>query len=455
MLKTDFSRRSFLKKMGKTAAVSSLFLQSDSNNKASGTTSSFSEQSEMSQNRLVHLSGNDVIKIALLGCGPRGSGAAVDALTVDSNTQLIAMGDLQPHRISNNRSVMTEMFGKERITVSEETSFIGFDACHKICQTEADVVIIALPTYFHPHYMKRCLEAGKHVFCEKTHAVDSRGVRMVLESQQLAREKGLALVSGLCWRYDSGAIETMKRVHDGAIGEIVALQETCNCGGLRCLPRLDNQDELSYQIQDWFDFFWLSCDLPGLNLVHHLDKASWAMKEEHPIRCWGMGGRQTRIGKSYGDVWDHHAVVFEYANGVRLHAFCRQQDGTTPEVSDRYFGSKGYCDLLSYKIFGEQAWTLNQPPSDRFKLEHLAMLNSIRNGTPINNGLYMAQSSLMGIMTTWACYTGQMIDWDEAMNNNVILGPENPDSLLTNPVSPVCPDEDGNYPQPVPGITRF
>jgi hypothetical protein len=190
-----------------------------------------------------------------------------------------------------------------------------------------DVVLLALPTFFHPQYLKACVDAGKHVFCEKIHAVDAPGVRLVLEAGEAARAQGLSIVSGLAWRYDTGAVETMKRVHDGAIGQIVSIEETCNTGSLRSRPRQPGWTEMQYQIQDWYNFFWLSCDLPGLNAVHNLDKAAWAMHDQPPLRCWGMGGRQTRVGPQYGDAWDHHTTVFEYSDGTRLHSYCRQQDG--------------------------------------------------------------------------------------------------------------------------------
>ena len=407
----------------------------------------------------VHASGSDILKVGLIGCGGRGLGAAVDALNADPQTELYAVADIFPTRMNEGVALLREWFGP-RVTATPDRCFVGFDAYKKLIATEVDVVLIAAPTYFHPHYLKASIEAGKHTFCEKIHAVDSPGVRMVLAATALAKEKGLSVVSGLAWRYDTGAIETMKRVHDGEIGEIVSLEETCNTGSLRSRERTPDQTEMEHQIDNWFNFTWLAADLPGLNLVHHLDKASWAMKEEVPISCWGTGGRQTRLGPLHGQAWDHHATVFEYANGVRLHAYCRQQNGTYSDVSDRYYGTKGMCDLLAYqlsKMDGNRTslWKFPGGPSNRFQLEQEALLKSVRSGNPINNGQYMAHSSLMGIMATWASYTGNVITWADAMNSDYHIGPVSPDEITRDTIPPVVPDANGEYPDFVPGITQF
>ncbi|MCL2743083.1 MAG: Gfo/Idh/MocA family oxidoreductase [Planctomycetaceae bacterium] len=406
----------------------------------------------------VHAAGSDVLKIGLIGCGGRGYGAVLDALSIDPQTELYAVADVFTGRLQGVAGIR-ERFGA-RVTVTPERSFEGFDAYKKLLAAEVDVVLIAAPTYFHPYYLMASIEAGKHTFCEKTHAVDSPGVRMVLKAAALAKEKNLSVVSGLAWRYDTGAVETMKRVHDGEIGEIISLEETCNTGGLRCRKREPGQTEMQYQINDWYNFTWLSADLPGLNLVHHVDKASWAMKDETPIACWGMGGRQTRISPDDGQVWDHHAVIFEYANGVRLHAYCRQQNGTGADVSDRYYGTKGMCDLMKYRLnkmdkVRTPIWKFSGQPTSRFQMEQKALMDSIRTGNPINNGQYMAHSSLMGIMAMWACYTGVPLTWNDAMNSEYHIGPPSPDAITWDMVPPVVPDADGNYPGFTPGVTKF
>lgn len=400
--------------------------------------------------RAVHARGSEIIKIGLVGCGGRGTGAAADALRADPQTKLVAMGDLFRDRLESSRRQLQMLFG-DRVDTPEERAFLGFDAYRHVIEC-SDVVLLALPTFFHPHYLKAAVEAGRHVFCEKIHAVDAPGVRMVLEAAELAKKKGLSIVSGLAWRYHTGVQETMKRVHDGAIGQIVAIEEICNTGSLRSVPRRPEWTEMEYQLRDWYNFFWLACDLPGLNMVHNLDKAAWAMHDEPPLRCWGMGGRQVRVGPQYGDAWDHFAAVFEYANGVKLFAYCRQQDGTATEISDRFYGTEGRCDLLRNRIEGKVKWQYQGPPCNRFEAEQVALLQSIRSGKPINNGLYMARSSLMAIMMTWAGYTGQVITWEQAIASNRVIAPER---LALDADPPTKPDAQGNYPMPTPGITRF
>ena len=400
--------------------------------------------------RSVHAAGSDVLKVGLVGCGGRGAGAAANALTADPHARLVALADVFPE---NLRATRENLKGEKprQTAVSDDHCFTGFDGYKGVIEC-SDVVLLALPTFFHPPYLKACVDAGKHVFCEKTHAVDAPGVRLVLEAAELARKKGLSIVSGLAWRYDTGVLETMKRVHDGAIGRIVAIEENCNTGSLRSRTRQPGWTEVQYQIQDWYNFFWLSCDLPGLNLVHDLDKGSWAMRDEPPVRCWGMGGRQTRVGPQYGDAWDHFSIEYEYADGTRMYAYCRQQDGCVSDVSDRFYGTKGRCDLLQNRIEGETKWHYPGPACNRFDLEHVALFSAIRSGKPINNGLTMARSSLLAIMATWACYTGEVIGWEQAMKSNHVVAPK---TLAFDADPPTRPDAKGNYPMPVPGITKF
>jgi myo-inositol 2-dehydrogenase / D-chiro-inositol 1-dehydrogenase len=338
---------------------------------------------DLALGRSAHAAGSDVLRIGLVGCGGRGAGAAVNALNADPNTRLVAMADIFPENIQTSRDHIQRLYG-DRVAVPEDHCFSGFEGYQNLIASGVDVVLLALPTFFHPQYLKACVDAGKHVFCEKIHAVDAPGVRLVLQSGEIARAKGLSIVSGLAWRYDTGALETMKRVHDGAIGEIFSIEETCNTGSLRSRPRQPGWTEMQYQLQDWYNFFWLSCDLPGLNAVHNLDKAAWAMHDQPPLCCWGMGGRQTRVGPQYGDAWDHHTTVFEYANGTRLHSYCRQQDGCVTDISDRFYGTKGRCDLLRYQIDGQTTWRYEGRPSNRFDLEHVALFSAIRSGRSVD-----------------------------------------------------------------------
>ena len=405
----------------------------------------------LAMTRNVHAAGSDILKVGMIGCGRRGTGAAVNALNADPNTRLTAMADLFPENIKVSRQNIKNLKG-DQVTVADDHCFTGFDSYKKVIESGVDVVLIALPTYFHPAYVKACVDAGKHVFCEKIHAVDAPGVRTVLAAGEIAKQKNLSIVSGLAWRYDTGAVETMKRVHDGAIGRIVSIEETCNTNSLPCRARQPGWTEMQYQIQDWFNFSWLGCDLPALNLVHNLDKAVWAMHEEPPLSCWGTGGLQARVGPQYGDVWDHHSTVFQYASGVRLYAYCRQQDGCPWDISDRLYGTKGMCDLLNYTITGENPWRYGKPASNRFDLEHVALFSAIRSGKPLNNSLYMARSSMLAIMCTWASYSGQTITWEQAMKSEYTVVPK---TLALDAEPPTKPDAKGKYPIPMPGMTKF
>jgi predicted dehydrogenase len=425
------SRREFLGTSLRSAAVGSL--------------------ASMATARPVHAAGSDILKVGLIGCGPRGTGAAVNALNADPNARLTAVADVFPELIEPSCKEI-EKHKDKQVTVAKDHCFSGFDGYRQLIASDVDVVLIALPTYFHPHCLQACIDAGKHVFCEKTHAVDALGVQTVLAAGREAERKGLSVVSGLAWRYHTGVRETMKRVHDGAIGELVSIVEICNTGALRSRPRQPGWTEMEYQIRDWFNFFWLSCDLPGLNLVHNLDKAAWALHEEPPLRAWGMGGQQTRVGPRYGDAWDHHAVEYEYANGVRLHAYCRQQDGCPPDISDHIYGTKGRCDLLRCRIEGETNWRYDGPDCNRFDLEHVALFSAIRRGQPVNNSLYMARSSMLAVMATWAAYSGQVIGWEEALRSKFRVTPER-HALDADP--PTKPNSEGRYPMPVPGASKF
>lgn len=401
--------------------------------------------------RSAHAAGSALLRVGLVGCGGRGTGAAVNALNAGKDVRLTALADVFPERVQASLKNLRNL-KPDQVAVADDHCFVGFDGCQKLLTSGVDVVLLALPTFFHPGYLKACIDAGKHVFCEKIHAVDSPGVRLVLAAAEEAKRKGLSIVSGLAWRYHTGVRETMSRLHDGAIGEITAIEEICNTGSLRCRHRRPEWTEMEYQLQDWYNFFWLAGDLPGLNLVHNLDKAAWALHEEPPLRVWAMGGRQTRNGPQFGDAWDHHAAVFEYASGTRLFAYCRQQDGCTTAISDRFLGTKGRCDLLRCQIDGQTKWRYPGPECNRFDLEHVALFNAIRSGQPINNGLYMARSSLLAIMMTWACYTGQVITWDQAMNSNYVVAPK---VLALNAEPPTMPDAKGNYRMSTPGVTKF
>jgi predicted dehydrogenase len=273
------------------------------------------------------------------------------------------------------------------------------------------------------------VRAGKHIFAEKPVAVDAPGIRTVLVACREAQRRNLALVSGLCWRYHEGMRETFRRVHDGVIGDIVTLQCVYNTGELWHRDRQPGWSDMEWQMRNWLYFTWLSGDHIVEQHVHSIDKMAWAMKDTYPERAVGLGGRQVRTGAEFGHIFDHHAVVFEYANGVKVFSSCRQQAGCANEVRDYIVGTNGRCDVMGFTLTrhnGQVIWRYPQAQArqqDMYQNEHNALFASIRNGRPINDGGWMTKSSLMAILGRMATYTGQVITWQQAITSRENLTP--------------------------------
>lgn len=401
----------------------------------------------------VHAAGSDVIRVGLIGCGSprggRGRGAAENCLSTGPNVKLIAMADVFKDHLDFTREFLQKRHGTEKVDVPQDRCFVGFDAYQKLLDLkEIDLVLLAAPPGFRPQHLKAAVAAGKHIFAEKPVAVDGPGVRSVLESCTEAKKKNLSLVSGLCWRYDTGKRETFKQIHDGAVGDIVTLQCTYNTGGLWMVPRQPEMSDMEWQLRNWLYFTWLSGDHNVEQHIHSLDKMAWAMKDEYPVKAVGLGGRQIRTGPEYGHIFDHHSVVYEYANGVKLFANCRQQPGCANDVTDYIFGTKGTCDVMKHLIKGEKTWKYSREQSNKdrsmYQVEHDELIASIRDGKPIHNGDYMTKSTLMAIMGRMATYTGQEITWEKALNSKENLMP--------------AKLEMGSLPVPAvakPGVTKF
>jgi len=401
--------------------------------------------------RTAHAAGSDVLRVGLVGCGGRGTGAARQALAADKNAKLVAMADAFEDRLQGSLNSLKA--AGEQVDVKPEKCFVGFDGYQKLIDSGVDVVLLCTTPHFRPMQLKACIDAGKHVFCEKPVAVDAPGIRSVLATAEEAKKKNLSIVSGLCWRYHNGVRETMKRVLDGAIGDILGIQETYLTGGLWTKPRLEGETEMHYQMRNWYNFTWLSGDHNTEQHVHSLDKASWAMGDEPPVRCWGLGGRQSRDRNPlYGNIFDHHAVVYEYANGVKVSAYCRQQKGCYGDTSDQFVGTKGRADILRHRIEGENKWRFRGNGGNMYQIEHNELFAAIRDGKPINNGRFMAISTMLAIMGRMATYTGQLITWEQAMASKEDLSPSSYDWDAT---PPIVPDENGQYPIAQPGITKF
>jgi predicted dehydrogenase len=375
----------------------------------------------------VHAAGSDVLKVGLVGCGGRGTGAAAQALNADSHVKLWAMGDAFADQVQSSLNTLRkDNIVREKIDVAPERCFSGFDAYQQVIASGIDVVLLATPPHFRPMHFKAAVDAGKHCFVEKPVAVDAPGVRAVLAASAEAKAKNLAVVSGLCWRYHHGKRETMKRVHDGLIGDIVAMQCTYNTHGLWHKKRDPKWSDMEYQVRNWLYYTWLSGDHNVEQHIHSLDKMAWAMRDEYPVRAHGVGGRQARTDPKYGNIYDHHAVVYEFKNGVKCFSCCRQQDGTKLiDVTDYIMGTKGTADVMKHQITGAHPWRQGKSDEtdDMYQNEHSELFASIRAGKPINNGDYMAKSTLMAIMGRMATYTSELITWEMALNSKENLSP--------------------------------
>lgn len=373
--------------------------------------------------RSVHAAGSDILKVGLIGCGGRGNGAAVNAMNAEDNVRLTAMADVFPDRLADARKVLQgQLQGK--YTVDDDHAFHGFDAYKKVIDSGVDVVLLCEPPHFRPAHLRAAIEAGKHVFCEKPVAVDATGVRSVLETTEMARQKDLSIVSGLCWRYDYGVKETIKRIQDGAIGDITGIQENYLTGTLWHRGRQPEWSEMEYQMRNWYYFTWLSGDHIVEQHIHSLDKALWLMGDKPPASCFGLGGRQVRTDPKYGHIYDHFAVCYEWPNGVRTFSYTRQMAGCYSDVDDYVFGSKGQAKILKNEVNGADKWKFTGEKPSMYDLEHKALFAGIRSGKHINNGTYMCYSTMMAIMGREACYTGQNLTWEQALESKQDLSPK-------------------------------
>ena len=401
----------------------------------------------------VHAAGGATIRLGVIGCGGRGTEAATNAMNAGKDIRVVALGDVVPGRVQETRTTLKLKYG-DQVDVSDERCFAGFDAYRRVIEA-SDVVIIANAAKFHPMHLKAAIEAGKHVFCEKPHAIDPSGIQTLREGIALAREKRLSVVSGLQSRYHPGYRETMQRVHDGAIGEIVAIQETWLRPPYILRDRVPGMSEIEHQAANQYHFHWLCGDDVPQTLIHNLDRSSWAMRDTAPARAWGMAGRSTLNAEKYGDVFDHNAVVYEFAGGVRIYAYCRTIDACYDENSSVILGTKGRCDLLKLRITGETNWTHPGPQSkaNAYDLEHVALFAAIRTGQPVNNGEYMVRSTLITLMGQFSCYTGKEVSFDQLARSNYCHLPR-PEEVHAGMEAPVKPGPGGVYPLPfTPGVS--
>jgi myo-inositol 2-dehydrogenase/D-chiro-inositol 1-dehydrogenase len=379
------------------------------------------------------------LKVGLIGCGGRGTGAAGEALAADKNVALTAMADVFEDKLNASLDALRQQ-APDKVKVDTDHCFVGLDAYQKLIDSGVDVVLLATPPGFRPVHLQAAVAAGKHIFCEKPVATDAPGLRSVLATVEEARRKKLSLVAGFCWRYNLAERALFERIGDGAIGDVRAVYATYYTGAVRSVPpaseRPATMSDLEWQLHNWYNFGWLSGDSLVEQAVHAVDWMLWAFKDQLPEKAVAVGGRQ--VSAAGGNIFDHFEVNYEFAGGARGFVGSRQQDGCANDNSATILGAKGDGRELGFGgmpfIRGEKPWRYQGPRPNMYQIEHDELFASIRSGTPINDGVRMAHSTLAAIMGRMAAYTGQEITWDMALNSQEVLVPAHLDWKTSIPV---------------------
>ena len=393
----------------------------------------------------------NAIKVGLVGCGGRGTGAANQALHADDYAELTATAEVDPEKTDAALSTLGRIAKiAPRVKVDKANQFVGLDAYDKVLGSGIDVVILATPPGFRPIHLAAAVAAGRHIFCEKPAGTDAPGVRSVLQSAEQAKAKNLSLVAGFCWRYNDMIIETFKQINDGAIGRVVAYYATYYTSPVKPMPaastRPAGMSDAEWQIRNWYNFVWLCGDSLVEQAVHSADKIAWLMKDEPPTSCVAVGGRA--IPAEGGNIYDHFDVNYLYPNGVRAFLANRQSEGCYNENADYIMGTDGTCTIGRSpvpRIEGKTNWTWTGQKYDMYQREHDVLFASIRKGQPVNDGKRLATTTLLAIMGRMAAYTGQEVTWDQAMNSQENLFPANLTWQSSIPVPP----------RAEPGITKL
>jgi predicted dehydrogenase len=375
-----------------------------------------------------HAAGSDVIKVGLIGCGGRGTGAAenlCEAAKDDKNVKLYAMGDLfKDHLDTCHNRLKNNAKSSDKFDVAEDRCFTGFDAYQKVIDSGVDLVILATPPGFRPMMLEAAIKAGKNVFTEKPVAVDATGIRKVLAAAEEAKRKNLGVVAGTQRRHQAGYIECIKRIHDGEIGDITSARCYWNQGSLWMKPRESSWSDMEWQVRNWLYFTWLSGDHICEQHIHNIDVCNWALGA-HPVRAVGMGGRQVRTSPAFGQIFDHFAIDFEYPNDVHVMSMCRQIPGCENNVSESVVGTKGRWDSRGYRFHGASNFRYRTKEVNPYVQEHIDLLASIRKGAPLMELKTVAESTLTAIMGRMSAYTGKAVTWEEALNSKEDLVPKN------------------------------
>lgn len=396
------------------------------------------------------------LKLALIGCGGRGTGAAFQALATGHNIKIVAMADAFRDRLDTAYNALKEKYG-DKLAVSEEMKFVGFDG-YKDAIAQADVVILATPPGFRPMHFEEAVKQGKQIFMEKPVAVDATGIRKVLKAAEEAKAKKLNVVVGLQRHYQPNYIETIKRIHDGEIGDIINGQVYWNDGGVWVRERQPGQTEMEYQMRNWYYFNWLCGDHINEQHVHNIDIANW-VKQGPPVKAEGTGGRLIRTGKENGEIFDHHVLTFTYADGSVIHSECRHFPGAQNRVDESFQGTKGTAYLSAGNHGILKDWKGNvlydhdrKDQPNPYQVEHDQLWAALFNGEyKFADAENAAKSTMTAIMGRYATYSGKPLTWDEALNGQVDLMPE---TLAWDAMPKVLPGPDMYYPHAIPGKTK-
>ncbi|NDA62433.1 MAG: gfo/Idh/MocA family oxidoreductase [Chitinophagia bacterium] len=407
---------------------------------------------------------DETIKVALVGCGGRGTGAAMQALQSKQKVKLVAMADAFRDNLDNcYKSIAEELSNVTKgnasqqsamLDVPEERKFSGFDAYKKAIAL-ADVVILATPPGFRPIHFEEAIKMGKHVFMEKPVATDPAGVQKVLATAAIAKEKKLNVVVGLQRHYQDSYRALFEK--KDLIGDITSAQAWWNNEGVWVRPRKPNQTEMEYQMRNWYYFNWLCGDHITEQHIHNIDVINW-FKGDYPVKAQGMGGRQVRKGKDHGEIFDHHFVEFHYADGSILNSQCRHIPGTMSKVDELLVGTKGKiftgkASIVDHK--GNSLFQFDNKKKERnpYQTEHDELFAAIAKSeyrfADAENGAKSTMTSILGRMAT---YSGQIIEWDKAINSGLDISPKTFD---WNAPPPITPDSEGNYPIATPGVTKY
>ncbi len=380
----------------------------------------------MASENVAYAAGSDRLRVGLVGCGGRGTGAARDAVMAAEGVEIVAMGDLFEDRLEQSRAVLRDAIG-EALKVTDATAFTGFDNYRHVIDSDIDMVILATPPGFRPMHLRYAVEAGRHVFAEKPVAVDAVGVRSVLETSRLADEKGLSIVAGTLYRRQPSFVEAIRRIHDGLIGEIVSAQAYYMTGPVWLRPRQPGMSDMEWQCRNWYYFTWLSGDHIVEQFVHNLDVIDWVM-QGRPERALAMGGRLVRVDPSYGHIYDHFSVEYEYPGGVRVEAKCRQMENTTRRITNRIVGTEGVADLHTDRSVirahdGTERFSFPERGNNAYVQEHADLIAAIRENEPVNEAEQIAFSTLTGILGRESAYTGLELTWDDVLQADLDLVP--------------------------------